>query len=859
MTNKDVDITTLKGIMYKRGGSNKNWKQRYFQVADNKIWYYQDINKLENPLGFIEILKISKIENRPTEKGGNDFPFDLVTPERVFNIKSKDMKVRSTWITTLAKYLNLEGDSEEIIEFENTKKRFSIFNKEKSETRISVQDIKNPPSNVAKKITMNSPSPKQAIKQELMRKESVMNFVVEPNTTRQSEMKSPKFNELNEEKKKILSELTCAFLEFKRLELKTMIAKSEQEGYKVDEVQLLKNISSLTKKQSFLEGQIKLKEKKLFELELQTFTLGSQLGKTFEALQYNVNFMRENNIYPAARILEGLYKKMIDGPVEFSPQVIGFIENFRKVLPPLELSLQTKTVLTEQYSLLQKKSETLKQETDVLEKKFDSLSDSLKQWEEQKNTLQEFTLRTANITQTLRELDKKNLKEWMKKPESDNVLEILEQLSKQTEPLIKTEETSQLMDKVTNTNITQTLENTEGLVLEKGTVKALGHQKFLELIIAGTKIELETASELSLELIFLLNYKIFFKELELMERLILIYCTTPTTKNQDVNQFDKLLIPIRVRVLKIIKSWIQTHPYDFHNTNNTLYNLLTNFLDNTVTLTGYAPMATALKNNLENQNEYAYGQMDMPPSILPINFTSKFKLVDIDATEISRQITLIDQELYQALENREFLNMEWSSKDENISPHVKRMINHFNRLSALAVSSIVSCSVFEERVKLLEKWILVADELLKLRNFNGVMVIVSSLANVAVSRLKKTFGEISKEIQELNEKLSTLMAKNFSKLRKFMEEANAPAIPYIGAFVKDLTSVAELDTKMNGLWNLRKIQLVAQSIFSITKHQKVFYFYREIPEIQQFILNDPVLTDEECWQKSCILEPREKK
>ena len=34
----------------------------------------------------------------------------------------------------------------------------------------------------------------------------------------------------------------------------------------------------------------------------------------------------------------------------------------------------------------------------------------------------------------------------------------------------------------------------------------------------------------------------------------------------------------------------------------------------------------------------------------------------IDPIEISRQITLIDQELYQSLENREFLNMEWNSK-----------------------------------------------------------------------------------------------------------------------------------------------------------------------------------------------------
>ena len=100
----------------------------------------------------------------------------------------------------------------------------------------------------------------------------------------------------------------------------------------------------------------------------------------------------------------------------------------------------------------------------------------------------------------------------------------------------------------------------------------------------------------------------------------------------------------------------------------------------------------------------------MPLSIIPFNFTSgKFRFIDLDPIEISRQITLIDQELYQSLENREFLNMEWSSKDDSISPHIKKMINHFNRVSALAVSTIVSCERIEERVKILEKWILVAN------------------------------------------------------------------------------------------------------------------------------------------------------
>ena len=52
---------------------------------------------------------------------------------------------------------------------------------------------------------------------------------------------------------------------------------------------------------------------------------------------------------------------------------------------------------------------------------------------------------TSNITQSLRELEKQNLKEWMKKPHDpslSNIPLLLFQISKQTEPLKKAEETS---------------------------------------------------------------------------------------------------------------------------------------------------------------------------------------------------------------------------------------------------------------------------------------------------------------------------------------------------------------------------------------------------------------------------------
>ena len=177
-----------------------------------------------------------------------------------------------------------------------------------------------------------------------------------------------------EEKKKAISELTFAFLEIKRLELKTTIANAEKDVYKSEEVELLKKISLLYKQKGQLEGQQKINEKTLREFELQTINLGQQLAKTFEFLQFQVSNLRERNLAPAMRLLEALYKKMINGEAEVSPQVTDFIHCFREILPPLELSLHTKTLLTEQHSLLESKVKELETETEELLKMVEASS-----------------------------------------------------------------------------------------------------------------------------------------------------------------------------------------------------------------------------------------------------------------------------------------------------------------------------------------------------------------------------------------------------------------------------------------------------------------------------------------------------
>ena len=67
-------------------------------------------------------------------------------------------------------------------------------------------------------------------------------------------------------------------------------------------------------------------------------------------------------------------------------------------------------------------------------------------------------------------------------------------------------------------------------------------------------------------------------------------------------------------------------------------------------------------------------------------------------------------------------------------------------MSQLVVTEIVSCATHEERLEKLEKWTTIANICKFLKNFNGVLQIMSAFATTSVFRLKKTWDKLSKNV-----------------------------------------------------------------------------------------------------------------
>ena len=93
-----------------------------------------------------------------------------------------------------------------------------------------------------------------------------------------------------------------------------------------------------------------------------------------------------------------------------------------------------------------------------------------------------------------------------------------------------------------------------------------------------------------------------------------------------------------------------------------------------------------------------------------------------------------------------------------------------------------SCDLASDRnhVKVIERWIQIAYESFKLKNFSSLRAIISGLQTHGVHRLKKTWSAVSPE-----------SLSQFSQMQGISKESNNSlnSIPYLGHLLTDLMMI----------------------------------------------------------------------
>ncbi|KAJ3155701.1 hypothetical protein HDU86_004170 [Geranomyces michiganensis] len=374
---------------------------------------------------------------------------------------------------------------------------------------------------------------------------------------------------------------------------------------------------------------------------------------------------------------------------------------------------------------------------------------------------------------------------------------------------------------------------------------------------------------------FLLTYRSFTNSIEFVDLLTRRYAISPPHDLAPAELdlwAEKKQTPVRLRVFNVLKNWIETYAMDDDPSDRAALATVKRFAQTTVAQSMPGPSAQLVR--LVEKRESGEGtarkmilnsNREFPTPVVPKNL-NKIRFLDLDATEVARQLTIMESRQYNKIMPGEFLKKAWSEKEGNAAVNVKAMITMSNQITGWVAASVLNERDVKKRAQIIKQFIYIADRCRSINNFNTLMSILAGLNSAPVHRLKRTWELVSQRSQAMLEALRQTMApsRNFAAYRDALHSANPPCVPFLGFYLTDLTFVEDGNPDMvkgaPQLVNFSKRLKTAEVLREIQQYQNAPYVLMPVPELQAWLkmgLGTPV-EDNDLYNTSLELEPRER-
>eukprot|EP01105_Mastigella_eilhardi_P008336 TRINITY_DN2028_c0_g1_i2.p1 TRINITY_DN2028_c0_g1~~TRINITY_DN2028_c0_g1_i2.p1 ORF type:complete len:1497 (+),score=442.67 TRINITY_DN2028_c0_g1_i2:24-4493(+) len=373
---------------------------------------------------------------------------------------------------------------------------------------------------------------------------------------------------------------------------------------------------------------------------------------------------------------------------------------------------------------------------------------------------------------------------------------------------------------------------------------------------------------------YLLTHSAHTTSLRLLELLSDRFNTAPPAQlsAQEAEQYTKTVIqPIRIRVFAVLKTWVEKLWNS--STDAELIAKAREFCGQAAsTMTLAAPqMLKTIDKATSGEETQKTVMFDRPPpfTILPVSvglgvpFTLEMCSFELlNAKEIARQMTLVEQNLFKAIKPWELIGLAWTKKDKSLAPNIAAITRHFNNMSRWVMGELCACDDLRKRIKMTEKFIELCGHLDELHNYNGILEIISGFGSSPVHRLKKTFAGVSPALSDTLARLSELVSqtRSYAALRQCLHNLRPPCIPYPGLYQTDMTFIEDGNkTFVDDLVNFAKCRLLATVILEIQQYQQAPYNIEPHPIIREWLMHLGLeVSEDTAFKQSLIIEPREK-
>jgi len=250
------------------------------------------------------------------------------------------------------------------------------------------------------------------------------------------------------------------------------------------------------------------------------------------------------------------------------------------------------------------------------------------------------------------------------------------------------------------------------------------------------------------------------------------------------------------------------------------------------------------------------------------NFSS-ISITDFDALELARQLTIMECDLYCAIQPEEVL--ETGQEGAKPPVNVRAVSTLSTVITGWVAESILNEPDIKKRQALIKFFIKVADRCTSLHNYSSPRSILAALDSSTISRLHQTWLGLPQKNRQQLEALRRLAdhGRNYHEYRTKLRNTAPPAVPFLGLYLTDVTFCREGNPSHRAsprfpdkkLLNFNKYHKLARIVQDMQRFQKP-YNLKAIPEVQAYLNvafeNSKHHGDlQDLYRRSLLVEPRQ--